>query len=268
VTAEPVDPPIYGECVIGYRQWHLTEWVLNPVGYMTAPPWRPGVNTARCAAGSGPSSYTITFGALNAFEEGVVPIPDHMAPGNQCRCGLYAYHDPIKTLSGVGYVWGAVAAWGNIEVHHNGFRAQYAQIVALTEPESREEAENLRWTAREIYKVPVVPYDQLVAEAERHGRSLPVDARPPKPETKDDGVIWIGGGGAVTWPGVTYTGAAGSWLSGSYQVSGAGYQVAPDPPKSRTQKKPRKPTPKAVEKARRKAMRQSMTKPQRAPKNL
>lgn len=266
MTAQPLDPPVYGECVIGYRQWHLTEWVLNPVGYMNAPPWRPGVNTAKCAIGSAPSGYTIAI----AYEEGVVPIQPHAAPGNQCQCGLYAYHDHVTADPAVGYVWGAVAAWGNIEVHHNGFRAQYAEIVALAEPRepcARDEVENLRWTAREIYKVPVVPFDQLVAEAERHGRSLPIEARPPEPEPKDNGVVWISGGGAttITWPQAT------SWVSGVYQVSGAGYQVTPGSTGSKTPKsakKPRKPTPEAVEKARRKAMRQSMTKPQRAPKNL
>jgi hypothetical protein len=258
VTAQLIDPPVYGECVIGYRQWRLDDWVLSPIGYTSTPPWRPGVNTARCAIDPG---YTITFGTSPAPAAVGPAAEQHAAPHNECQCGLYAYHDPIKTYPAYGYVWGAVAAWGNIEVHHNGFRAQYAQIVALAEPESREEAENLRWTAREIYKVPVVPYDQLVVEAERHGKSLPAAARPPKPAaTSESGYplvlgsgSWISGGYTITWPNTTVT--LSSWST---------TQVAP----ARNPKKPRKPTPKAVERARRHAMRQNMTKPQRAPKNL
>ena len=59
---------------------------------------------------------------------------EHPAPDNDCDCGLYAKHDimkyPIGLQSGLGY--GAVKAWGRLQIHHDGFRAANAEIIALT----------------------------------------------------------------------------------------------------------------------------------------
>ena len=68
----------------------------------------------------------------------------HQAPGNSCQCGLYAYHpgrrsatevfpDPNLDLYSL-RASGLVEAWGRVEVHLDGFRAQYARPLALILP--------------------------------------------------------------------------------------------------------------------------------------
>jgi hypothetical protein len=65
----------------------------------------------------------------------------HQAPGHSCQCGLYAYHPRRESASEVFFeadldvhslgIAGLVEAWGAVEVHRDGFRAQYARPVAL-----------------------------------------------------------------------------------------------------------------------------------------
>lgn len=63
---------------------------------------------------------------------------DHDPPQPDCGCGLYAYHpwsifgtDLLSRPSVGESVVGLVEAWGKIEVHRDGFRAQYAKPVAF-----------------------------------------------------------------------------------------------------------------------------------------
>jgi hypothetical protein len=64
------------------------------------------------------------------------------APTEGCTCGLYANHpwarDPnsdFLRVDGMGLepdeVFGVVEAWGRIEVHEDGFRAEFARPIAL-----------------------------------------------------------------------------------------------------------------------------------------
>lgn len=166
MVTRPDQPPVYSACVIGYREWKLNDWVLTPVS--VGPPWRAGVNHATCR--------------LNESPFGKVVDPDpapHGAPGAACVCGFYAMHAlPAPTTHP--YVLGAIAAWGNLEVHHDGFRAEYAQIVALAEPtDIPAELRDGFDLAAKSYGVPVVRYSDLPSEAARHGSSLPPSARPP-----------------------------------------------------------------------------------------
>ncbi len=63
----------------------------------------------------------------------------HEAPDADCECGLYAYHpwsgmgQHLVEDSGHrdGAVVGLVEAWGRVEVHSEGFRAEYAKPVAF-----------------------------------------------------------------------------------------------------------------------------------------
>ncbi len=172
----PVEPPVYGECVIGYRSWRLKDWALTPV--TVGPPWRPGVNHARCRCHD--NDLTTMLSAMSMLRRGGKAAPaGHSAPHEHCDCGYYAYHDlaVARIRLSAGEVVGAIAAWGNLEVHADGFRAEYAQIVALSRPDTPERQDGFDF-ALQMYRVPDVPPSELAREAERHGRPLPSSARP------------------------------------------------------------------------------------------
>jgi hypothetical protein len=194
------EPPVFSECVIGYRRWMLTDWTLVPNSI--GDPWRPGINHARCRTHD--PGYA---GALWAQRHASIYIESnpepHTTPDPDCECGLYALHD-LDLIRGhepetIVFIIGAVAAWGRLEVHWDGFRAEYAQIVALVPPHGGSTAGG--WPGLEVlqrvYQVPFVTADRLQAEAERHGRSLPADARPPRPDERYDmPPLVVGWGGA------------------------------------------------------------------------
>ncbi len=89
----------------------------------------------------------------------------HAAPEPSCSCGLYALHPQanhsrwLRSILSAG-VAGVVEAWGRIELHEVGFRAQFARPKLLFEPAnhliSAEALARLRDVA-ERYDVPVVP---------------------------------------------------------------------------------------------------------------
>lgn len=115
--ARPDAAPDLIGAVFGFRAWHL-----DAAGYLTShgmgrTTWEAGRNVAICVA-------DISDG--------------HRAPLANCGCGLYAYHDPneveLMRFSGTFPIAGIVRAWGDIEVHEAGIRAEYAEIVALCEP--------------------------------------------------------------------------------------------------------------------------------------
>lgn len=173
--------PVFSECVIGYRSWKLDDWVLSPVSFGS--PWRPGVNKATCKRadmmgvfGSFSVTWSLTTGGVITGDP--VIAPEHAAPKQDCACGLHAYHELPE--QGEGIVIGAVAAWGNLQVHSNGFRAEHAQIVALVAADGLEDVAAL-------YGVPLVPRDMLAMEAHQHGQPLPDSMRPepPKPVELD-----------------------------------------------------------------------------------
>lgn len=154
--------PDFVEPVIGFRAWHVDDDGLLRPWTFRALPWRPGVNRAVCARDV-----------------------RHAAPAPGCLCGLYALRDPSdrRLRFGAGRAVGAIAAWGELEVHHTGFRAEQACVVALALPErpSAEERELLE-RAAERYGVPLVPAELLSAEALRHGAPLPEELLPPPVE--------------------------------------------------------------------------------------
>jgi hypothetical protein len=155
-------PPDFAEPVVGFRAWRVDAGVLVPWSAGAAGAWEPGVNTARCLHRR------------------------HAAPATTCSCGLYAlasaeddrlrpHHEAV----------GAIVAWGDVELHRTGFRAEHAAIVALALPDDcpARHADDLR-AAAVRYGVPLVPPDQLVAAACEHGRpiayaSAPATARQP-----------------------------------------------------------------------------------------
>ncbi|WP_205698757.1 SCP2 sterol-binding domain-containing protein [Conexibacter sp. SYSU D00693] len=147
------DAPCFHAPVVGFRAWHLDDdGVLRAWTFRDAI-WEPGVTTARC-----------------------VRAASHRPPVADCSCGLYALSDPSdRRLRFTGdQVVGAIAAWGDLEVHRTGFRAEHACVVALAVPD-RPDVELLERLERAAarHRVALVPAARLSAEAAKHGEPLP-----------------------------------------------------------------------------------------------
>jgi glycine cleavage system H lipoate-binding protein len=143
--------PDFFEPLIGYRAWHLSPRAeLVPWSLAASGAWVPGVNTAVCHAGK-----------------------KHHPPAADCMCGLYALASARdRRLHGSeGQIVGAIAAWGDIELHRTGFRAEHAAVVALAEPLDGDS--ELAKRAAERYEVALVPREELQITALRFGQ--PVD---------------------------------------------------------------------------------------------
>ncbi|HWH46036.1 MAG TPA: hypothetical protein VNT32_15045 [Thermoleophilaceae bacterium] len=154
--SEPVPEP-----ALGFRAWAAPGPSLSLTPFSVAfRDWTPGPNRAVCHARPGQP-------------------PAHDAPASGCGCGLYAFHDPSGLTRAARACAGVVAAWGAVEVHATGFRAEWAQVLALASdlPEgparSRVEATALR------YGVPVVAFTHLEAYGREFARTLTdADGRP------------------------------------------------------------------------------------------
>ena len=157
------DAPDFFAAVVGYRAWHVEDdGTLRPWTF-SALPWTPGANRAVCARDV-----------------------RHAPPVADCMCGLYALTDPADRRLDfrADQAVGAIAAWGELEVHRTGFRAEHACVTALALPDRAgfEQREALA-RAAERYGVPLVAPDRLSDEAQRHGASLPDDFLPATPPT-------------------------------------------------------------------------------------
>jgi hypothetical protein len=144
--------------VIGFRQWHVRDselWSLRATDR-----WHRGVQNAHCD---------------NATHDGP-------APANGCTCGIYAWYGPPPRGASAGtqdLVAGAVALWGQIELHAHGMRAQHAIVVALALPFSRGDKRRRVLAAADAFDVPAVPARKLKAAALEHGEMIPRRMRPP-----------------------------------------------------------------------------------------
>lgn len=104
--------------------------------------------------------------------------PDHPAPQSDCGCGLYARHK-VEEILGMGTYpsfLGAVALWGNMEVHRAGIRAQHARIVVLTPSWDTPVSMAERLSAG--YGVPLVAEGRLEEEGFKHGIKVPEEMIP------------------------------------------------------------------------------------------
>lgn len=156
------EAPDFTAPVLGYRAWDVrADGTLYPWSATAAGPWRPGLNTARC---------------LNSLGEPSA----HRPPGPRCSCGIYGLTDVtdgrlLEHLGPHGAI-GAVAAWGEMEVHHGGFRAELACVLALAEPPDLSRFRRGRLQrAADAYGVPLVPYAELEAVARLDASPLPAD---------------------------------------------------------------------------------------------
>ena len=109
------------EPMVGFRTWRVVDGRLwSPYIPRT---WDEREMRAECYRGPG------------ALIE-VDAAPDHApesAPHPDCRCGIHVYELPPSRFSTVDHrgVTGIASAWGRMEEHQDGMRAEVARIEAL-----------------------------------------------------------------------------------------------------------------------------------------
>jgi hypothetical protein len=128
----PDDPPVVPGTIHGIRCWRLHDDRLG--GLFHSADWLEGgrPTRARCDVRS-----------------------SHDAPQPDCSCGLYAYHPWSRAAAAAAgqtdtrrgqadVVAGIVEAWGQIDVHADGFRAELARPVAFFMPRPSTGSRRLR----------------------------------------------------------------------------------------------------------------------------
>jgi hypothetical protein len=161
--------------ILGWREWHIgPHGELQPTG-LGEGAWVSGVNDARCI------------------------YREHEAPDHDCGCGLYAWYEPRGSV-GFTMAVGLVAAWGAVELHADGYRAEHAEILCLVadvdEPVLRRMLVDYMADA---YKVPVLDKDRALAYARQRAIEVPHDLRPDRQAlgSVKPGTISFGVGGTA-----------------------------------------------------------------------
>lgn len=196
-----------GTYIVGFRLWkprRIDKGLLRLTSTYIGAVWEPGANHAEHRPRSLGQSYRVWP------EDKYAP---HSAPAPECSCGLYAMHTPelaapdpfgpaAYSPTSVPYVIGAVIAWGEIEVHASGFRAEYAMPLMLALP-SKPPRDTVSYrvglsTSRGqgvsglrdmadaatvkslalVYSIPFVKPDELMEAALQHGEPVPDQVRP------------------------------------------------------------------------------------------
>jgi hypothetical protein len=139
--------------VIGYRLWRLDDEALwSPY---VEERWERGVHEAVCRADRA----------------------DHAdpAPAHDCSCGIHAWYEPCPTLSWAAtrhLVAGAIALWGDMELHPFGMRAARGMIVALALPPWNGPKPRRIVEMANALDVEAVPVRRLEAAALEHGAPI------------------------------------------------------------------------------------------------
>lgn len=161
--------------VVGYRVWLASDESLVSAGFGDME-WQPGTNEASCDGYDRSADLFLS-------RKPRLGVDPHPAPDPGCGCGFYAYHD-VPPHDGR-TIAGAVAAWGRIQVHHRGFRAEKAQIIALAIPDAAANDPELREQVLQLaarYRCKAVPACDLRTAAREHGIEMPEELRPAKPK--------------------------------------------------------------------------------------
>jgi hypothetical protein len=160
-----------------------TEW-RQPVQHAVCAPKRSTTAAALMRLGQKPQPAASTAAQIVERQR---RLPSHAAPHPDCSCGLYAYHDTDADHLETDPIVGIVQAWGALQVHEHGFRAEHLRVVALAlgEPVPGVAGERFAEAARRAsawWKVPLLVRDELAASLSEFGSSIPVELRPREEE--------------------------------------------------------------------------------------
>lgn len=139
------------EPVLGVRAWQIRRDGRLCSMHSDAQ-WEPGVNCARC-----------------------LPDVSLRADSHELSQAFGLYGNPDLNYRGpavpkdTNVVLGTIAAWGNIEPECDGFRAEYARILAIG---CMDEGSRLERRVATRYSVPLVPFVQLERFSRHHARPL------------------------------------------------------------------------------------------------
>lgn len=189
---EVVAPDLVG-AIAAYREWHvdLTKRADPALASAGAGEydWKPGTNQAECFANpiAAMAQAANSLGIAHIFGKAL----EHQAPVEGCTCGLYALHDPPsipfpQRATEDLIVTGVVRAWGNLEVHASGVRAEYAEVLAIgSNSAPRRKVRAVLDKLAEKYECEVLP-DARPATLEAFGReaggTVPMSLRPEGPK--------------------------------------------------------------------------------------
>lgn len=204
-------PHVKGK-VLGFRAWSLDGYQLTSVAIQSSA-WKIGANEATCRRSAVglpffPPGYLQSLGLPEP--EPTPPPERHEAPQHGCECGLYAYHAPFWSMAPEGdgvSVYGAVLAWGRVQVHHDGFRAQYAEpvVLAYSRRQVYEHVNAIKAIAGEM-NVPCVELDELAARAVEFGATVEQELRPEAPPAYQSFPVGpFASGGLMLPPGSSFT---------------------------------------------------------------
>lgn len=152
--------------IVGRRMWDYFGGGLLSV--FADAEWQPGVNEARCGCDD-----LLPFMPRR-------PAVSHRspAPAPNCTCGLHAYYRLPCDHERIVPVAGLITAWGRVQLHSDGFRAQFARVAALVLPPDGHVV-SLRRVARR-YSVPLITLEQYSDDAfiGEFGQVVPPHLRP------------------------------------------------------------------------------------------
>jgi hypothetical protein len=161
------------------------EW-RKPEQHARCSPSRPRTAAALARLGIKPKPAASTAAQLVQRQERLQP---HRAPHEDCHCGLYAYHDTDTDFLEFHPITAIVQAWGLLQVHARGFRAEHLRVVALAlgDIEPTVSGERYAEVARRAcawWKVPVLTREGLAASLSEFGSPVPEDLRPQEEESE------------------------------------------------------------------------------------
>lgn len=174
------------EPAIGYRAWRISNSRL--VSMVTPLVWQPRqVQKARCLG------ETIVGPYLRDPWRSL--LPPHPSPSASCSCGYYAAYrlaDILKSRFGRAQnarCLGAIAAWGRVVLHREGFRAESVRLLGLLLPAKDATSGDIANTVPTVgraYGVPVfLNARDLEAYASEFGTNYsPESPKPPSGLTR------------------------------------------------------------------------------------
>ncbi len=156
------DPQVQG-VIHGVRSWYLKEKGRKGVGLF-------GYGDYRWADGGQPTRASCASTRRWFFFPRHWPLD--RPPVGSCHCGLYANHPWARNLESeyreisdpqtytYRPAFGVIEAWGDLELHEDGFRAEFARPIILFSARSAPEAEReLQAEAARLYECELVVVD-------------------------------------------------------------------------------------------------------------